>query len=74
MTSPTEITMNQLPLTQGNKRWPYYLGKPDRHIENYYKYQAQSILTMDGKVGPLLSVRLAKAVIRWAALYKGKVQ
>ena len=49
----------------GQKPWGI-LGQCQNQFDSWLIYQAKSILTMDGKVGPNLPVEQARDVVNWA--------
>jgi hypothetical protein len=46
-------------------KWPAYLGRPENPLDCTIRARAQSILTMDGQVGPLLPIEQALDVVAW---------
>lgn len=48
-----------------DSKWPSYLGKPTDPLETLVRQRAQSILTTDGELGPLLPYDQARDVVRW---------
>lgn len=57
-----------------DSKWPSYLGKPTCPLENLVRQRAQSILTTDGELGPLLPYDQARDVVRWHESHLRRLQ